>query len=68
MSDFIAAFARTIDGDRELKEELLAITQPADFVALAVRRAADRGLILTDAEVWEAFNAGRVFWLATQTP
>jgi hypothetical protein len=64
----IERFAKVIDNDRALQEELWAITDPMQFVAAVVRSAKRHGITLVDGEVWEAFNAGRMIWLATQAP
>ena len=61
-------FAKIVDGDERLRDELWKITDPAQFVSEAVRRASERGIVLTDADVWEAFHEGRSSWLATQMP
>ena len=61
-------FARAVEEDAALRSDLWAITEPMHFVSVAVRRAAELGIVLTDADVWEAFDAGRTAWLATQMP
>lgn len=57
-----------VEEDSRLRDELWAITEPAQFVSQAVRCAGERGILLVDTDVWEAFNAGRLSWLATQMP
>ena len=58
--------ARLLDTDQALREELWSITEPGHFVATLVRRAGERGIVLVDGEVWEAYHDGRLCWLRAQ--
>lgn len=60
-------FSRIVEEDEALRDELWVITDPAQFVGTVVRCARERGIMVIDSEVWAAFNAGRLAWLATQT-
>lgn len=62
----IERFARIVEEDRAVRDELWALTEPTQFVATVVRRAGERGITIVDGEVWEAFNEGRLMWLDTQ--
>lgn len=61
-------FSQMLDQDAALRDELWNVTEPMAFVASVVRLAAQRGIVLVDSDVWQAFNDGRAHWLATQTP
>ncbi len=59
----LARFSELVLADRALHDQLRAITNPADFVALAIRLGAERGCVFTATEVEAALDEQRRTWL-----
>lgn len=57
-----------VHADEELQDELLDERDKPPFVPLLVRIAAERGIAITDIDVWDALAEGDAAWLATWSP
>ncbi len=54
--------------DRALALELWQMTDATAFIARVVDLAHDRGLRVTQEELWNAYHEGKAAWLAIWAP
>jgi Nif11 domain len=64
MSESFARFRELVWANPELAQQLWATPEPSEFVDLAVRLGAERGLRFTSEDVRRAMRDGRFAWLA----
>lgn len=58
-------FRALVHGDEALADALFAVNDTGEFVKFAVRLAAERGIVLIEDDVLQAFGAGRAALRAT---